>query len=112
VQLVNCMAHIRRHFEQALDENKSAAEFALGEIQKLYHIERTCTEANMSDDERKKKRQELARPIMEHLKAWMETEGVKKCHTLYILTLWKNQNHLNYYHYYHIDGSSCIRKHV
>lgn len=77
VQLVNCMAHIRRHFEQALDENKSAAEFALGEIQKLYHIERNCTEANMSDDERKQKRQELARPIMEHLKAWMETEGVK-----------------------------------
>ena len=77
VQLVNCMAHIRRHFEQALDENKSAAEFALGEIQKLYHIERNCTETNMSDDERKQKRQELARPIMEHLKAWMEKEGVK-----------------------------------
>ena len=77
VQLVNCMAHIRRHFEQALEENKSAAEFALGEIQKLYYIEHNCTEANMSDDERKQKRQELARPIMEHLKAWMETEGVK-----------------------------------
>ena len=77
VQLVNCMAHIRRHFEQALDENKSAAEFALGEIQKLYQIERTCTEKNLSYDERKQKRQELARPIMEHLKAWMETEGIK-----------------------------------
>ena len=77
VQLVNCMAHIRRHFEQALDENRSAAEFALGEIQKLYQIERNCTESNMSDAERKQKRNELARPIMEHLKAWMETEGVK-----------------------------------
>ena len=77
MQLVNCMAHIRRHFEQALEENKSAAEFALGEIQKLYHIERTCTENNLSDDERKQKRQELAKPIMEHLKAWMETEGIK-----------------------------------
>ena len=31
----------------------------------------------MSDAERKQKRDELARPIMEHLKAWMETEGVK-----------------------------------
>lgn len=76
VQLVNCMAHIRRHFEQALDENKSAAEFALAEIQKLYQIERNCTERNLSDDERKQKRQELAKPIMVHLKAWMETEGV------------------------------------
>ena len=77
VQLVNCMAHIRRHFEQALDENRQAAEFALSEIQKLYQIERNCTETNMSDAERKQKRNELARPIMEHLKAWMETEGVK-----------------------------------
>jgi len=76
VQLVNCMAHIRRHFEQALDENRQAAEFALGEIQKLYQIERNCTEAK-SDAERKQKRNELARPILEHLKAWMETEGVK-----------------------------------
>ena len=63
-------------FEQALDENKSAAEFALAEIQKLYQIERNCTESNLSDDERKQKRQELAKPIMVHLKAWMETEGV------------------------------------
>lgn len=76
VQLVNCMAHIRRHFEQALEENKSVAEFVIGEIQKLYQIERNCTENNLSNDERKQKRQELARPIMEHLKAWMETEGV------------------------------------
>ena len=77
VQLVSCMAHIRRHFEQALGENREAAEFAMGEIQKLYQIERICTEANMSDEERKQKRQELAKPIMEHLKAWMETEGTK-----------------------------------
>lgn len=77
VQLVSCMAHIRRHFEQALGENRKAAEFAMGEIQKLYQIERICTEANMSDDERKQKRQELAKPIMEHLKAWMETEASK-----------------------------------
>ncbi len=77
VQLVNCMAHIRRHFEQALEENRSAAEFALGEIQKLYQIERNCTEQNLNDEERRLKRDELARPIMEHLKAWMETEGVR-----------------------------------
>ena len=31
----------------------------------------------MSFDERKAKRQELARPIMEAMKLWMETEGVK-----------------------------------
>ena len=77
VQLVNCMAHIRRHFEQALEENRSSAEFALGEIQKLYQIERNCTEQDLSDEQRRQKRDELARPIMLHLKAWMETEGVR-----------------------------------
>ena len=77
VRLVNCMVHIRRHFEQALDENRQMAEHALSEIQHLYRIEHMCDEAEMSFDERKTKRQELSRPIMEALKMWMETEGVK-----------------------------------
>lgn len=38
---------------------------------------RCCDEKNLSTDERKQKRQELARPIMVGLKAWMESEGVK-----------------------------------
>jgi len=33
------MAHIRRHFEAALEENKQMAEFAIGEIQKLYRAQ-------------------------------------------------------------------------
>ena len=77
VRLVNCMVHIRRHFEQALDENRQMAEHALREIQHLYRIEHMCDEAEMSFDERKTKRQELSKPIMEALKMWMETEGVK-----------------------------------
>ncbi len=36
VRLVNCMAHIRRYFEQALAENRQMAEHALKEIQLLY----------------------------------------------------------------------------
>ena len=56
VLLVNCMVHIRRHFEQALDENRPMAEHALKEIQHLYKIEHMCEEA---------------------MKLWMETEGLK-----------------------------------
>ena len=77
VYLVNCMVHIRRHFEQALDENRQMAEHALKEIQHLYRIEHMCDDAGMSFDERKAKRQELSRPIMDAMKVWMETEGVK-----------------------------------
>ena len=77
VCLVNCMVHIRRHFEQALDENKAPAQHALTEIQHLYEIEHLCDDAKLSPDERKAKRNELARPIMEAMKMWMETEGIK-----------------------------------
>lgn len=76
VQLVNCMAHIRRHFEAALSENKDAATYAIGQIQKLYQIERNCTEQGLNAEQRRLKREELARPIMVHLKVWMETEGI------------------------------------
>ena len=71
------MVHIRRHFEQALDENRQMAEHGLKEIQHLYKIEHMCDDAGMSFDERKTKRQELSKPIMEAMKLWMETEGVK-----------------------------------
>lgn len=77
VQLVNCLVHIRRHFEQALDENREMAEHGLAQIQHVYRIERCCNEAGLSCDERKAKRQELARPILEAMKVWMETEGIK-----------------------------------
>ena len=77
VLLVNCMAHIRRHFEQALDENRPMAEHALKEIQHLYKIEHMCDDADMTPEERKAKRYELSRPIMEAMKLWMEMEGVK-----------------------------------
>ena len=77
VLLVNCMVHIRRHLEQALDENRQMAEHGLSEIQHLYKIEHMCDDANFSFEERKAKRQELSRPIMEAMRLWMETEGVK-----------------------------------
>jgi hypothetical protein len=77
VQLVNCMAHIRRHFEQALTENKAMAEHALKEIQLLYRIEQECKEKGYDVERRLAERQQKAKPIMDALKVWMETEGVK-----------------------------------
>ena len=100
VTLVNCMAHIRRHFEQALDENRTAAAHALTEIQHLYEIEHLCDDANLSPDERKAKRNGLARPIMEAMKAWMEAEGIKYSESsligkavTYAYTRWDNMMH-------------------
>ena len=77
VRLVNCMAHIRRDFEHALGENKKEAEYGLAQIQYMYRIEHCCDKAGLSSDGRKAKRRELTRPIMEAMKTWMETEGIK-----------------------------------
>ncbi len=78
VLLVNCMAHIRRYFEQALNENKEPAEHALKEIQHLYRIEQLCDQdPEMTPEKRREKRQELAKPIMLSMKAWMESEGIR-----------------------------------
>lgn len=100
VCLVNCMVHIRRHFEQALDENRPMAQHALTGIQHLYKIERMCDDANLPADERKAKRNELARPIMEAMKLWMETEGIKYSESsqigkaiTYAYTRWDNMMH-------------------
>ena len=40
-------------------------------------IEHCCDKAGLSSDGRKAKRRELTRPIMEAMKTWMETEGIK-----------------------------------
>ena len=100
VTLVNCMVHIRRHFEKALGENRPMAEHALTEIQHLYKIEHMCDDASLSFEERKAKRQELAEPIMKAMKQWMETEGVKYSESseigkaiTYAYTRWDNMMH-------------------
>lgn len=77
VLVVNCMAHIRRHFEQAQRENKEMAEHALKEIQLLYRIEHGCDERGFTVEQRKEERQKKSKPIMDALKLWMETEGLK-----------------------------------
>lgn len=75
--LINCMAHARRMFEHALDNDKERAGHALQEVQKLYDVERRCREGNFSDQERKKERQEKSLPVLISLENWMKAEYVK-----------------------------------
>ena len=100
VLIVNCMAHIRRHFEQALQENREMAEHALKEIQLLYRVEHECDDRNLTTEQRKEERLKKSKPIMDALKLWMETEGIKyspasqigKAVT-YAYTRWGNMMH-------------------
>jgi transposase len=72
VCLVACMAHIRRKYEQALNEHNSLAKQALAQIQQLYQVERQAQEENLSDEQRKELRQKLALPVFNAFEKWME----------------------------------------
>jgi len=72
ITLVGCMAHARRYFEKALKNDKILAEYFLGEIQKVYAIERQIRDENLSDQEIAQLRNEQARPILNALELWLK----------------------------------------
>jgi transposase len=68
----NCMAHARRKFSEALPNDKTRAEYALGEIQKLYAIERQISDNNLTGNDKLQYRKEYALPILKDLGTWMQ----------------------------------------
>ena len=77
VRLVHCMVHIRREWEKALDENRKAASWFLGRIRGLYRIEHECDRDGVDFAGRRDVRQSRSKPIMEEMRKWLETEGLR-----------------------------------
>ena len=71
------MAHARRMFYEALDNDHTRAEHALQQIAKLYDIERKAKEQSCPNEELLQLRQEQAVPILQQLGAWMKNEYMK-----------------------------------
>lgn len=69
-----CMAHARRYFEKALDNDKVRAEYALRKIRELYAIERRCNEKKALPALRHRFRRRYAVPILEELEQWIKQE--------------------------------------
>lgn len=69
VQMLHCMAHARRYFKEAEDNDRARSAYALKRIQNLYEIERSIKE--LSIEERYRIRQEQAVTILEELERWM-----------------------------------------
>jgi transposase len=74
VTLMHCMAHARRMFNEALDNDRQRGEYAMNEIWKLYAIERSCKEENISFDEIRTLRLERSVPILTSLGDWMKEQ--------------------------------------
>ena len=65
------MAHARRKFDEAKDNDLARASYVLTEMQKLYALERLGKESELSDDELYQLRQKEAIPVLNDLKQWM-----------------------------------------
>lgn len=77
VTLIHCMAHARRMFNEALDNDYDRAHYALCEIQKLYEIERISKEKGLNYEELKVVRSRTAAPILQGLWLWMQQQYVQ-----------------------------------
>jgi transposase len=67
-----CWAHVRRKFFDARSNDRARALVALDLIGELYAIERALHDA--APDERRRDRDERARPVIDRLAAWLEAE--------------------------------------
>jgi transposase len=74
INLVHCMAHARRMFHDAIENDNGRAQYALEQIQKLYTIERICKEESLNFAEIMQVRQQKSLPILEALGKWMKEQ--------------------------------------
>jgi len=71
---LSCWAHVRRYFEQALENDQSRSEKALGWIRELYSIEREAREQNLQADQIRALRQSKSKLVLQELEQWLKSE--------------------------------------
>ena len=73
IGLVGCLAHIRRKFFEAKEEDPEATH-ALELIRRLYAIEKLCREQGYDYDRRLDERKRQAAPIFAELRRWVDEQ--------------------------------------
>lgn len=71
---LNCMAHARRKFFEAKDNDGARSAYAMEQMQLLYALEQIAQEYELSYAERLQLRQKMALPILQNLGKWMKTQ--------------------------------------
>jgi transposase len=74
ITLLNCMAHARREFHKALDNDRERAAIAMEKIQTLYKIEEHAREQGMNHEQRLALRRQQALPVWQELCTWLEAQ--------------------------------------
>lgn len=72
ITLVGCMAHARRYFEQALDNDRPTAEYMMQRFGMLYELERELKENDISGETITILRREKAIPILDDMQRFMK----------------------------------------
>jgi transposase len=71
ITLLGCLAHVRRKFAEAQDNDKARAAHVLSEIQKLYATERKARNEGLDYHGREELRNKASKPVLKGLKAWL-----------------------------------------
>jgi transposase len=74
ITLLACMAHARRKFEHAQENNPTLAGHALKMFQALYDIERDIRERNPEPDTIRTLRQEKSKPVLDRMESWLREQ--------------------------------------
>ena len=77
IAVLHCMAHARRMFYEARDNDKATAEYALQQIGLLYDIERKAKEQQLTPDQILQLRSQKAVPVLQSLGTWMKEAYLK-----------------------------------
>lgn len=72
ITLLACMAHARRKFEHAKENDRRRSDKALKMFQELYKIERLGREMSYDTQQLKKLRQEESVPLLKEMKKWLD----------------------------------------
>lgn len=106
---LGCWAHARRKFEEALNQDKARASYALTQIGMLYEVERRADREELSYQERAELRTRLSYPILVAFEKWLVKEypqvlpksGIGKA-IKYTYEIYHKLSR------YHLDGRYCI----
>lgn len=68
---LGCAMHVRRKFEHAADAGDARGAVALAYFRKIYRVERDCKDEGLTPDQRKARRHEQSRPVLDELYDWI-----------------------------------------
>lgn len=77
IKLANCMAHARRYFFDAQDNDKARSVWMLDKLQELYEIEKIAREQKLMHQQRLALRQEKSIPILNQIKIWLTENQIQ-----------------------------------